>query len=192
MLAWAAGDSLDYFAVKVDPGKELMAERILGYRNILARVPTVSYEGRIHRKSKRTTTFSRPWLQGLVFVAFPKLDDDGNDFTIPWFALRQRLHIIRGVIGMTKDKPSKLDHEGLARLFDNIVFSDVEVQICRRVYGKGDRVRVTLGSFAGLQAEVIEATAEDMVVMCQMFGRSMPVRITAANMDAIELVEAAA
>lgn len=183
MTTWVSGDLLDYYAVKVDPGKELMAERILGYRNILARVPTISHTSRVHRKSKRRVTVTRPWLAGLVFVAFPKEEP------IPWFALKQRLHIIRGVIGMDH-KPAKLDHAGLMRLFDDIVFSDVEVQVFKRVYCRGDRVRVTLGSFAGLQAEVIEATNEDMVVLCHLFGRTMPVRIAAENMGAVELVEA--
>lgn len=185
MTVWADGDSLDYYAVKVDPGKERMAERILGNRHILARVPMQSYETKVHRKSKRKVTVTRPWLAGLVFVAFPK------DEPIPWFALRQRLHIIRGVIGMDH-KPAKLDHAGLLRLFDEIVFSDTDVETFKRVYCKGDRVRLTLGNFAGLQAEVIEARDEDMVVMCQLFGREMPVRIAADKMEAVELIEAAA
>ncbi len=183
MTAWACGDSLDYFAVKVDPGKELMAQRILENRHILARVPTRSYEARVHRKSKRKITITRPWLAGLVFVAFPK------GCEIPWFALRQRIHIIRGVIGMDH-KPAKLDHQGLLRLFDDIVFSDAEVQAHKRTYLVGDRVRVTLGKFAGFEAKVVTAGPSEMTIMCQLFGRDMPMRIGPENMDSIEYVAA--
>lgn len=183
MTAWADGDALDFYAVKVDPGKEAMAQRILENRHILARVPTRSYEARAHRKSKRKVMISRPWLAGLVFVAFPKASD------IPWFALKQRIHIIRGVIGMDH-KPTRLDHAGLLRLFDDIVFSDAEVQAHKRTYATGDRVKVTLGRFAGFEANVVEVSASEMVVMCQLFGRENPVRITAETMHAIEPVAA--
>ena len=191
MVAWADGDSLDFFAAKVVPGKEFMAQRILENRKILARVPTHSYESRVHRKSKRKTTITRPWLVGLVFIAFPKVDMEGQPFQPPWFALKQRIHIIQGVIGMDH-KPAKIDHEGLMRLFDDIVFSDIEVCAHLKTYHVDQRVRVTFGPFAGFDGvvKVIDTSTQDMVVMCQLFGRETPVLIQKDQLDRIEAVAA--
>lgn len=189
MVAWASADELDFYAVKVDPGKERMAERILGYRKILARVPTRTYESRAHRKSKRKITITRPWLVGLVVVAFPKLDDDGKQFHPPWFALKQRIHIIRGPIGMDH-KAIKLDHVGLMRLFDDIVFSDVEVRMHLKTYAVKDRVKVIEGPFAGFEAEVVAADESDLRILCDIFGRKTLVRIEAEQLDKIEPVAA--
>lgn len=189
MTSWADGDSLDYYAAKVVPGKELMAQRILENRKILAQVPTQTYESRIHRKSKRKTTITRPWLAGLVFVAFPKVGEDGKNFSPPWFAIKQRIHIIRGVIGMDH-KPTKLDHQGLLRLFDQIIFSDADVQEHKRMYRMNERVRVVDGPFAGFEAEVIKPDEGDLQILCDIFGRKVPVRIQAEQLDAVEAVAA--
>ena len=184
MTAWACADDLDFYALKCTPGKERMVSDILANRHILARTPLQKITRRIHRKTKATMTIERPLLAGLVFVAFPK------GFEIPWFVIK-RLHVVLGVIGMNH-RPAKLDHEGLMRLFDDLVFSDVELAAHKRVYCKGDRVKVTLGKFTEMQAEVVAASETEMTILCELFGREMPVRIGPENMNSIEPIEAAA
>lgn len=183
MTAWACADDLDFYALKCTPGKERMVSDILANRHILARTPMKKYVY-AGRHVKDPVERERPLLAGLVFVAFPK------GFQIPWFAIK-RLHVVLGVIGMNS-RPAKLDHAGLMRLFDDLVFSDVEVAKTKQVYCKGDRVRVTQGAFAGISAEVIAASETELTILCNLFSREMPVRITAAEMDKIEPLETAA
>ncbi len=181
-------DGLDFYAVKVDPGKERMAQDILTIRKILAKLPyqTIREIEQVNRRSPpKVIERQQLLLRGLVFVAFP------IGFDIPWFALKQRLHIIRGVIGMDH-RPTKLDKEGLMRLFDDIVFTNVEVAAHKRTYHLHDRVKVTHGPFAGFAAEVIDPTENELRILCDIFGRSVPVRIEADQLDMIEPLETVA
>ena len=184
MTVWANPDELDFYAVKCTPGKERMVGEILANRHILAKTPMLRYQRRVHRKSKDLIDAERPLLAGLVFVAFPK------GLPIPWFAIK-KLHVVLGVIGMNH-KPAKLDHAGLMRLFDDLVFSDVEVAKHKRTYARHERVRVVEGPFAGFDAEVIDATENDMRILCDIFGRSVPVRIEADQLDKIATLETVA
>lgn len=188
MTTWVSGDLLDYYAVKVDPNKERMACSILGDRNIMARLPEVTTET-VERVNRRTppkvVTRTTLLLRGLVFVAFPK----GHD--VPWFALKQRIHIIRGVIGMNH-VPSRLDPAGLLNLFNNIVFTSIEVQKFRRTYCAGDRVKFVGGALAGFSADVVEASADELRLLCSVFGRRTPVTLRTDQQGLIEPDVAAA
>lgn len=184
MTAWANPDTLDFYALKCTPGKERMVSKILTNRHILAKTPMHRYQRRVHRKSKDLIEVERPLLAGLVFVAFPK------DFSIPWFAVK-KLHVVLGVIGMNH-QPAKLDHAGLMRLFADLVFSDVDVAKHKRVYARHDRVKVIEGPFAGFDAEVIDPTEGDLRILCDIFGRLVPVRIEADQLDMIVPLEVAA
>lgn len=190
MVDWAAGDSLDYYAVKTAPAKERMACDILCNRNILARLPirTEREEVVINRRVPRKVIERKTLLvTGLVFVAFP------IGYEVPWFALKQRIHVIYGPLGMDH-VPTKLDHVGLLRLFDTIVFSDAEVQAHKRTYYAGQRVKVVHGPFAGFDAdvEVVNPDSDDLRILCDIFGRKVPVRINADQLDMIEPLAVAA
>lgn len=185
MTAWANPDELDFYALKCTPGKERMVSEILQNRQILARTPMQKY---IYagKHTRDPIERSRPLLAGLVFVAFPQ------KLSIPWFAIK-KLHVVLGVIGMNH-MPARLDHAGLMRLFDDLVFTTAEVTRHKRVYQRGDRVRVINGPFAGFNAEVdlVNPTENDMRIMCDIFGRSVPVRIEQDQLDMIEPLETVA
>jgi transcription antitermination factor NusG len=183
MVTWVDGDSLDYFALKCTPGKERMVGEILCNRHILARTPMQKYVY-AGRHVKHPVERERPLLAGLVFVAFPK------EFQIPWFAIK-KLHVVLGVIGMNH-QPAKLDHAGLMRLFEDLVFSDVEVAAHKRVYCKGDRVKVIGGALTGFEAEVVSASDDELRLLCSVFGRETPVRLGANQLDMIEPIAAVA
>lgn len=188
MVAWEEAESLDYFALKVEPGKERMAESILCGRNIMAKLAKRSYEQtvKISRRIPAKVTRYTMLLPGIIFVAFPKEEP------IPWFALRQRLHIIRGVIG-SNNVPSRIrDYENLLRLFEDIVFTDAQIAKFRRTYTTGERVRMTTGALAGREAVVVSATADDMVVLVELFGRQMSVAMSGDQIDTLEPVATAA
>lgn len=188
MVAWAEAESLDYFALKVEPGKERMAESILGDRNIMAKTAKRSYEQtiKINRRTPAKVVKQTLLLPGIIFVAFPK------DEPIPWFALRQRLHIIRGVIGANNIPARIRDYKNLLRLFEDIVFTTAQLAKFRRVYTAGERVRMTAGALAGHEAVVVSATAEDMVVLVQLLGRDFPIALSGDQIDTLEPVATAA
>ena len=184
MTAWgAACDDLDFYALKCTPGKERMVSDILTNRHILARMPMQKYvyQG---RHTKDPVERSRALLAGLVFVAFPQA------YEIPWFAIK-RLHVVLGVIGMNHT-PAKLDHAGLMRLFDDLVFSRVEIVKHIRTYRQGQRVKMVGGALTGFEAEVVSADDEILRLLCNVFGRETPVLIGKNNLDMVEPIEAAA
>ncbi len=188
MTAWACADDLDYYAVRVEPTKERMACDILANRNILSRLAVRKFEQivKINRRVPAKVVQQRMLLPGIIFVAFPK----GVD--VPWFALKQRIHVIRGVIGMDH-KPTKIkDVDKLMRLFDDIVFSNVDLAAFNRVYNKGDRVKLVVGPFANFEAEVSEVMEEDLRLLCDIFGRSTPLLLKRSQFDCIEPVAASA
>lgn len=188
MVGFAEVNSLDYFALKVDPGKERMAESILESRHILVKLAQRTYEQtvKISRRIPAKVTRHTLLLPGIVFVAFPK------DEPIPWFALRQRLHIIRGVIGVN-NVPSRIrDSQKLLDLFENLAFTEAQVAAFKRVYAKGDRVRIVAGPLAGYEAVVVEATRDDLKLLCELMGRSTPINLKTSQYDLVEPIESAA
>lgn len=186
MVAWVDGESLDYYALRVVVGKERVTCDILQNRNILARVPMVKFTPK-SRYVSRCIPRDRPTFAGMAFVAFPKGLTD-----LPWFAIK-KLHTVLGVIGMDH-RPKKCDAAGLLNLFDNIVFTTAEVAKHVRVYGKTDRVKILGGALAGFEAEVTEATSDELRLLCdcKIFGCQIPVRLNKNQLDMIEPLAVAA
>lgn len=183
MVAWADGDSLDYYALRVVPGKERWTCGLLEQRKILAKTPITTYTP-TSRYVSRCEPKERATLVGIAFVAFPKEMRDR-----PWFALK-KIHTVHGVIGMNH-VPVKIPGLELLRLFEDLVFSTLQVAAHRRVYQKDDKVRITDGPFAGFDAVVTSANDNELRLLCDIFGRSTPVMLRGNQLDDVELTEAA-
>lgn len=191
MTSWACADDLDFYAVKVDPGKERMAVDILENRKVLARVPYKTTETleRINRRvPPKIVERKTLLLVGMIFVAFPV------GYEIPWFVLKKNIHIIRGVLGANHipERFDAADKLALLYLLDDLVFTTAEVAAHKRTYYVGEKVRTVLGPFAGFEGtvDVIDKDSRDITVLFDILGRKTPVRIQADQLDTIEAVAA--
>lgn len=186
MVAWADGDSLDYYALRVVPGKERMTCDILSTRQILAKTPMAKYTPKSRYKS-RCDEVERPTLAGLAFVAFPK---DMRADRRPWGAVK-KLHTVYGFIGMDH-KPLAIPAVELLSLFENLMFTTLQVAAHKRVYQKGDQVKFVVGALSGFDASVVAANDSELRLLCTIFGRKTPITLHASQLDSIELTKAAA
>lgn len=184
MVAWADGDSLDYYAMRVVPGKERMTCEILANRNILAKTPMAKFKPK-SRYVSDCIERERPTFAGLAFVAFPR-----EMIERPWFAIK-KLHTVHGVIGMDH-RPTKIPGVELLRLFDDLIFTTLQVAAHKRVYHRDDKVKFTSGALAGFDCVVTAANDDELRLLCTIFGRQTPVTLKANQLDHIELTEAAA
>ncbi len=182
---WNDGDSLDYYALRVAPMREFAARDVLANAGILAKVPVYKSKPK-SRHRKVCDEIEIPSFTGLVFAAFDRAQE------ISWWGIKQ-LPLIKGVIGMNHI-PSKLDHAGLMRMFDDIVFSDAEIEaVMQRKpadFEVRSEVRFLYGSFAGIHGFVEEATETELRVLCDIFGRQTQMRVKAADLDLLESVAA--
>lgn len=175
-------EELRWFALRVEPNKEEMTVRILENKSMLALFPTYEVERNLSRYVTRTITVERPSLMGYVFIAFPQ------DIELPWWAVR-KIHLIRSVVCVC-GKPAQIDYDAMWRLFAPPGFFKAQVQIHKRVYGKGQKVKMTAGAFTGIKATVEDVTEDEAIVRLGLLGGAL-VNVSLDDIESLQIAAAA-
>lgn len=175
-------DDLRWFALRVEPTKEEMTVRILENRAMLALFPTHKITRNVSRYVTKTVEIDRPSLTGYVFIAFPRGEE------IPWWAVR-KIHLVNSVVRVD-GRPAEISYSALFRLFVPPEFFKVQVQQHKRIYRQGEKVKMTAGSFMGINAEIEEATADEAIVRLGLLGGAL-ITIPVDSIEPIKIAQAA-
>jgi len=181
-LRFVEADLLNWFLLRVPPGKELTAVRILENCNMLAMCPTHRATRKVSRHVSRVVDAGeRPSLSGYVFIAFaPSIPVDD----IPWFEVR-KLHLIQSIVGNGERKPMRVPYDGakgLWRLFAPPTLFAAKVAKQARIY-RTDRVKLNAGPFKGYQGMVEDIGDGDAKILIEMFGRKVQVALRAEQLE---------
>lgn len=145
--------SWQWFALKVAPGKEFAAERVLRDDGFDVFVPLKHVPGRGNRRLRLKTVNARPRYPGYVFIGFCRPD-------IPWFTV-MRFRMIHGVIS-DNGKPfafAEADIRGLAITSSRPIryMNRVDTRRRRR---RGDQAKVASGPYQGRDIRCIQVEEE--------------------------------
>jgi len=181
-LRYVEADTLKWFIVRVPPGKELTATRVLEAHGMLVTYPTHRMQRKASRHVSRMVDMGeRPSLSGYVFIAFaPSIDDDD----IPWFQVR-KVHLVNSIVGDGERKPLRVPYggaHGMWRLFAPAVFLTMQVTQQARIYRR-DRVKVSDGPFAKFEGFVEDIGEGDAKVLLELFGRKVPVTLGLGQLE---------
>lgn len=178
-LRWVEADSLNWFLLRVPPGKELTAVRILENRNMLATCPTHRIERKVSRHvSRMVDGGERPSLSGYVFMAFaPSIAVN----QIPWFEVR-KLHLVQSIVGDGERRPLRVPYPALWRLFAPPALLAAKVAQQARIY-RTDRVKVNGGSLNGYEGMVEDIGDGDATILVELFGRKTRVKLKAEQLE---------
>lgn len=140
-----------WFALKVAPGREFVAERILRDDGFNVFIP-LSHKP-LKTKDKRTTVRARPRMHGYVFIGFDRFD-------IPWLDVR-RFRMILGVIS-DGGQPYALP-EPVVR--DLAIRSSRPIKLINHPFGrrkkrKRPNATLTSGPYQGRNVRMVEIDGE--------------------------------
>ena len=175
-------DELRWFALRVEPTKELMTVKILENRAMLALFPTHKITKSVSRYVSKTVEIDRPSLTGYVFIAFPRGEE------IPWWAVR-KIHLVQSIVRVD-GKPAEIDYSALFRLFVPPEFFKVQVQHHKRIYQNGEKVKMVSGSFTGIKAEIEDATPDEAIVRLGLLGGVL-VTVPVGDIELLKVAKAA-
>jgi transcription antitermination factor NusG len=141
-----------WFALKVAPGREFVAERMLRDDGFDVFVPLKHIRGKTKRKDQRTI-IPRPKLNGYVFIGFDRFD-------IPWLDV-MRFRMIHGVIS-DGGAPYALPEPQIRKL---VVWSSRPMRYINAPFGRRKRrkrpnARIISGPYADREIRYVEIAKE--------------------------------
>ena len=160
-----------WFALRVKPQKEIVAERILRGLNYMAVTPTRSEWRHASRKAvnqKRKRKVYFPVMWGYVLVAFPS-----DQRFINWYDLT-RLHIVSSIVAVN-GLPLQLSGDQVdAAMKDwGVRLQARDISKYMRSHGEyevGDTVHVFAGGFDGVEGKVVDITNGEARVLMKFMN----------------------
>lgn len=175
-----AVSDLEWYALRVPPQKEFIAQEILTRRGIVTYCPTDRRWRRRNRYHKTKELVPYTLLPRLVLVGFiPGVPAWFNLFNLP---------LVQSCIGIG-GRPVPLDPKAVRRMM--LRYSDglqrpKEERYMRThaEYKAGDLVRICDGPFDQMIVPVQEIDGKDAVILMELFGAQHEVRIPADALEA--------
>ncbi len=168
-----AAQNFHWFALRVPPQKEQVAQVILRRKGLATFLP-------VHREWRRRNKYTKvkelrtyPLMPRYVFTGFSK--------RVPmWFDVFN-LPLITGVVGIG-GRPMKLDQDGMERimgLYQNAIDAPKEQKWMEthKEFSEGDTVQILGGSFDGLVVPVLGIDGPNAKVLISLFGGERSVNI---------------
>lgn len=167
-----------WYVAITKPSGEALAEKELRKQGFQVFNPRVRLA--VPMRGGRQRLVVRPYLPGYILICF---DTD-----------RDRWQSINGTRGIKRlftcgDVPLRVQRgvvEGMIKLSPDGYAVDQKLdEIVKRLYKPGDRVKLSSGSFAGFEAEVVLTTADRVLVILEVFGRRTRATVPTASLQRI-------
>ena len=164
---------------KVQQNIEKRSEAV-GLHTRISRVIVPTEEVKSLRGGKTVT------LKKKIFPGYVLVEMDMDDET--WHFIRQTVGVtgFLGQVTGTASRPAPLQPGEVERLIGGGTDSGIEATTTA-FYNLGDHVNVTAGPFAGSEGHIteVDAKAEKLKVVIQLFGREMPIDLDFVNVERV-------
>lgn len=168
-----ATETLNWYAFRVEPQKELWAANLLRCKGLRVAVPCERVLRRRSKVARERTYRAKPLMPGSIWVCF--------EGAVNWHALFQH-QFIKGVIGFG-GIPARLDAEQVERMLSNQkagVYTDSLLwrkMRTRTEYRIGDTVEIDAPGMDALRGRVIDMTDSHAKVLLPFLGSEHAVEV---------------
>lgn len=170
---------LAWYAATTKPVAEDLAEKELRQQGFTVFNPRVRLAIRTRRGEHRLVV--RPYLPGYILINFNAERDRwrsingtrgvGKLFTCGEVPLRIRTGVVEQMLELMTDEGYAVDQK-----LDDVV---------KQHFKTGDRVKLSSGSFAGFEADVMMTSRDKVLVMLEVFGRRTKTAVPSSSLQRV-------